>query len=72
MALAHRLNRPALLRLPAWLLKIILGELAEALLLCSQRVTPQKLLAANFQFKYDTLNRMLQDTLDNTKPRGDL
>jgi uncharacterized protein len=48
------LHRPTCLPLPAWLLKIILGEMSE-LLLGSQRVLPERLLQQGYRFHYSTL-----------------
>jgi uncharacterized protein (TIGR01777 family) len=41
--LARALDRPALFPAPAFALRLVLGEMADALLLSSQRVVPQKL-----------------------------
>lgn len=62
--LAQHLNRPALLPVPAWLLKIALGEMSE-LVLGSQRVMPERLLAAGFTFQYPDLNSALNEALSN-------
>lgn len=61
-ALAQQLHRPALLPLPAWLLKTLLGEMS-ALLLGSQRVLPQRLLAGGFQFSYTDVDSALRQVL---------
>jgi uncharacterized protein len=47
--LARALHRPALLRVPAPVLRLVLGELSGELL-GSQRVLPRRLLAAGFEF----------------------
>jgi len=52
--LAEHLKRPALLPVPAWLLKMLLGERSD-LVLASQRVLPERLLAENFHFEYPEL-----------------
>ena len=52
--LAQHLKRPALLPVPAWLLKTLLGERSD-LVLASQRVLPERLLNENFQFHYPEL-----------------
>ena len=52
--LAQHLNRPALLPIPAWLLKLLLGERSD-LVLASQRVLPERLLAEGFSFQYPEL-----------------
>jgi hypothetical protein len=48
--LAKALHRPALFPAPAFALRLALGEMADALLLVSQRVTPTKLLDARYSF----------------------
>jgi uncharacterized protein (TIGR01777 family) len=55
-ALAKALHRPAFFHLPAWLLRLILGEMAEELLLVSQGVYPQLLLESGFRFHYPDLD----------------
>ena len=62
--LAQHLSRPALLPMPAWLLKILLGERSE-LLLASQRVLPERLLTENFHFQYPELLSALTETRTN-------
>lgn len=62
--LAHCLKRPALLPVPACVLKILLGEMSE-LVLGSQRVLPERLLAYGFTFKYPTLASALEQALAN-------
>jgi uncharacterized protein len=44
------LHRPTLFPLPAFMAKLMLGEMADELLLASTRVTPKKLLAHGFEF----------------------
>ncbi|MBZ9611709.1 TIGR01777 family oxidoreductase [Rheinheimera maricola] len=61
--LAKVLHRPAILPMPAWLLKILLGEMAD-LLITGQRVMPAKLLAAGFHFNYAALPQALTALLD--------
>lgn len=63
--LAHCLNRPALLPVPAWLLKILLGEMS-GLVLGSQRVMPERLLALGFKFQYTDLSSALNQALRRT------
>ena len=48
--LAKTLHRPALFPAPAFALRLALGEMADALLLVSQRVKPSKLEQAGYQF----------------------
>ncbi|MDP3875676.1 MAG: TIGR01777 family oxidoreductase [Methylobacter sp.] len=60
--LAQCLNRPALLPVPACVLKIMLGEMSQ-LLLGSQRVVPERLLAQGFKFEYEDLAAALHQAL---------
>lgn len=57
--LADRLARPALLPMPAVLVKVLFGEMAD-LLLFGQNVYPKNLLDAGFLFKYNQLRAALQ------------
>ena len=59
-ALARTLRRPAIFPAPAFALRIALGEMAQALLLSSQRVLPQKALASNYLFSYQSLTDTLR------------
>jgi NAD dependent epimerase/dehydratase family enzyme len=61
--LAHVLRRPALLPVPALLLRLLFGELAEATLLAGQRAQPTRLDASAFRFAYPALEAALQDIL---------
>jgi len=62
--LADCLKRPALLPLPGWLLNKILSERAE-LILGSQRVLPERLLAHGYQFLYPDLISALNEVLSH-------
>ncbi|MFO0871462.1 MAG: TIGR01777 family oxidoreductase [Pirellulales bacterium] len=58
--LGRVLRRPAVLPLPATAARLALGELADALLLASQRVVPVKLVATGFRFRYSDLEEALR------------
>lgn len=62
-ALAQALHRPALLPAPAFALRLVFGELADALLLASQRCEPKRLLAAGFTFDHATIDAALRAVL---------
>ncbi|MGR9014269.1 MAG: TIGR01777 family oxidoreductase [Gammaproteobacteria bacterium] len=62
--LAQCLKRPALLPVPACALKILLGEMSQ-LVLGSQRVMPERLLAQGFTFQYDDLARAINEVLSH-------
>ena len=58
--LAKVLRRPCCLPIPAFVLKIMFGEMADELFLSSQRVCPAKLIDAGFEFKYSELKKALE------------
>ncbi len=62
LALGRALHRPVLLPVPAFALKIMLGETAEAIL-SGQNVVPKAITAAGYQFKYPELDGALQSIL---------
>jgi uncharacterized protein (TIGR01777 family) len=53
-ALGKAMNRPSFIPVPAFVLKLALGE-ASTLTLDGQRVMPKRLFEAGYQFKYKTL-----------------
>ena len=57
--LASVLHRPALFPAPAFALRLALGEMADALLLSSQRVLPQKLEKLGYRFLHSDLSSAL-------------
>ena len=63
--LAQVLKKPALLWLPAWVVRIIFGQMGEELLLSGQTVSPQRLTEYQFRFKYplllDALSKEFED-----------
>jgi uncharacterized protein (TIGR01777 family) len=59
-ALGHALRRPALAPVPAFALRLLLGEMADAVILGGQRVLPAKATRAGFQFQYPDLESALQ------------
>lgn len=58
--LGHVLHRPALLRQPAGILRMIMGE-SSVLILGGQRALPKKLEAAGFRFHWFDLEEALHD-----------
>ncbi len=57
------LHRPTFFRVPAFVLKLVLGEMAGPLLLASARVAPRKLEAAGFAFRFPALAGALRQAL---------
>lgn len=62
-ALAKSLNRPAFFNMPALAVKILFGQMGEALLLNGQKVLPKRLLASGFKFDSEHLEVALEKTL---------
>ena len=62
--LARRMGRPHWLGLPAFAISLLMGEAGRELLLTSQRITPERLLASGFSFEDATVDlaivRLLQ------------
>jgi len=61
--LAHVLGRPALFPAPAFALRLMLGEMADALLLSSQRAAPRRLEATSYSFRNPDLEPALRGLL---------
>ncbi|KUO70448.1 MAG: epimerase [Desulfosporosinus sp. BRH_c37] len=60
--LGEVMNRPSWFPVPTWILKIALGQMAEMLLL-GQRVVPNKIIDAGFEFRFSNLKSALEDAL---------
>jgi len=61
------IQRPALFPAPATALRLALGEMADALLLASTRVEPQKLSHAGYRFRFNRLEECLRYCLGRTR-----
>jgi uncharacterized protein len=64
--LARAMHRPALFPIPAFALRLALGEMADTLLLSSQRVLPQKLQQLGYHFLHSDLRTALTAILTAT------
>jgi uncharacterized protein (TIGR01777 family) len=62
------LSRPTLFPIPAFGVRLVFGEMADALLLSSQRVEPERLKTTGYEFQYRTLEGALGHALK--KPDG--
>jgi uncharacterized protein (TIGR01777 family) len=58
-ALGRAMRRPAIVPTPAFVLRLALGEMADALLLGGQRVVPAKAVASGYEFKHPTVDAAL-------------
>jgi uncharacterized protein len=61
--LGRVLNRPTVFPLPAPAARLALGEVADALLLASQRMEPAKLRETGYEFRYPELEGALRNML---------
>jgi uncharacterized protein (TIGR01777 family) len=61
-ALAAALQRPAILPVPAFALRVMFGELA-SVLLASQRAVPHAAVSAGYRFRYTSLDDALGEIL---------
>ncbi|MBI3407561.1 MAG: TIGR01777 family protein [Planctomycetes bacterium] len=61
--LGRVLRRPTVFPMPAFAARLAFGEMADALLLISQRVKPKKLLESGFAFSFGDLTTALQHIL---------
>jgi len=60
LALAKRLQRPCIFRVPAFVIKMLMGESSD-LVLYGQKVIPKSLLDEGFAFTFPTLKEALAD-----------
>jgi len=58
-ALGRAMHRPALMPAPAFALRLMLGEMADALLLSGQRAVPRRAERSGFAFTYRTVDDAL-------------
>ena len=63
-ALGTTLSRTAILPAPAFALRLALGEMADEVLLASQRVQPAQLLAGGYEFSFRELGAALANILN--------
>ncbi|MDN7128785.1 TIGR01777 family oxidoreductase [Pseudidiomarina sp. 1APR75-15] len=60
--IAKVLRKSHFMRVPAWVLKLLLGEMSQ-MLLTGQRVMPARLQKAGFEFKFGSAEEALRDCL---------
>lgn len=58
--LGRALHRPTLLQVPSFAMRLLIGEAADELLLCNQKMTADKLLATGFKFEHPTLQSAIE------------
>jgi uncharacterized protein len=67
-SLAKGLRRPAILRVPSFAMKMLIGEAAVELLLCSQKMKAERLEATGFTFSHPTLESATAYVLSDELP----
>lgn len=70
--LGKALSRPTIFPIPAFGVRLLFGEMGEALLLGGQRVEPERLIAADYQFQFSQLGAALNNALQHRAPIGDV
>lgn len=65
-ALGKVLGRPTIVPVPEFGIRLLFGEMADELLLASQRVEPARLQAAGFEFQYPEIEAALNHVLKET------
>jgi uncharacterized protein (TIGR01777 family) len=58
-ATGRAMHRPAVLRAPAFALRLLLGEMADGMLVSGQNAIPAKAIGAGFRFRYDNVDQAL-------------
>jgi hypothetical protein len=66
--LGQVLRRPTLFPVPSFALRMILGSMAEEVLLASSRLVPARLVASGYQFRYSNLEAALRHLLGKPSP----
>jgi uncharacterized protein (TIGR01777 family) len=61
--LGRVLSRPTIFPIPAFGVRLLFGEMGEALLLAGQRVKPERLLQAGYKFQHAELATAMRDLL---------
>ena len=57
------LKRPAIFPMPAFVVKLLFGQMGEELLLAGQRIVPNKITQAGYEFVYPKLEDALRDAV---------
>ena len=56
---AGYIHRPSFFSTPAWIIKLLLGQMGEELLIKGNKVKPERLLQSGFKYKYPDLSTAL-------------
>ena len=66
-AVGEALNHPSWFRVPAFLVRLLFGEMGDVLLLSGQRALPSRLTEIGFEFQYPDVPSALQQIIWNTE-----
>jgi uncharacterized protein len=69
--LGRVLHRPAFMLAPAFAIRLVLGEMADAMVLSGQRVLPARAERAGFEFRYPDLEAALREIFHEPQRRRD-
>ncbi|MFN8769780.1 MAG: TIGR01777 family oxidoreductase [Neisseriaceae bacterium] len=64
--IGHIWHKPTFMKLPAWLIKLVWGQMGKELLLSGNQVIPQRLIDLNFTFKYPYIQNCLSAIKDSS------
>lgn len=65
--LGEALNKPGKTAVPEFVARLVFGEMADEVILASQKVLPKRLLDAGFDFRYHDLKSVLVDIIGHSK-----
>ena len=63
-ALAQACHRPCFLRMPAWVISRVFGQLGDELLLADQTIKPSHLTSQGFSFRFDNISAALENLVN--------
>lgn len=63
-SLGQVLKRPAILPMPAFVIKLLMGQMGEELLLAGKRILPTKISLSGYVFKFSYLDKALKDVIN--------
>lgn len=64
-SLAHNAHRPAFFRIPAWMMKILMGR-AASIIVKGQTVYPKRLQEAGYKFNFATIEETFEDIVNQS------
>jgi NAD dependent epimerase/dehydratase family enzyme len=60
---AKAMHRPTLVKVPAFAVRLVFGEMGEETVLSGQKVIPRQLLDSGFEFEHPTLTEAIAHEL---------